>query len=199
MDDMEKKPWLMMLANLPLISVAETAAITRMTTDAVRRRFRDLESQGFLISTKMGMIRSQQERFWVTSTGVKFAYENGHHHLLEKDIDRIDRSVLRLNDYPISYWTPDTSDDWHGHDPFGNDEPVGHVHPPASAKEDMVRNLIRRLPRLELIYRVAPGLLTTGIICPDTPDPRPQRIARMTDFLVVPQSTSLRCGSAVRG
>ena len=76
----EQRRLLRITARMPLASVANLAAVTRLEEEKVRRMLNRLRRDGWVSSVMRGMTERRQHRYFLTSHAVDLLYTTGHQH-----------------------------------------------------------------------------------------------------------------------
>ncbi len=192
----EPRRLLRVLGLMPLASASNLASILDTGERQNRRTLDTLRRRGWVSSTRRGMTERRQERRFLTRRAVDLLYAHDHEHPSTRETVR---AAL-----PAGYGAPPPADfnqrftlD-HQHQPHrehlvdspfvvtapGNDAVADgyHEHPPWTATSRGVRTNLRRLAMIEPIYRLAPELLTSGMVRWPSESPAATRELRMTDF-----------------
>lgn len=125
---------------MPLVSAADLAPIWGGGEHPVQVRLRGLRSAGWIESMSVGMTEPQQQRWFLTSQAARTLYTHD---------DRTDPE-----DPPLSRFSDDAPA---GPEAAGVREPL-----PWTATARGVQTCLRRLAALEPLYRLAPGLPSSG-------------------------------------
>lgn len=147
---------------MPLASSRNLAAILTDDVRRVRARLSSLRRAGWIERTSVGMTEPRQQRWFVTGQTARALYT---HDDVRASLD---------DDPPPS--------------PFSDRLPTNaatseaHEHLPWTATSRGVRACVRRLAALELLYRLAPGLLHSGWLHAPDIDAAHRSDSRMTDF-----------------
>ena len=192
----EQRRLLRITGLMPLASVSNLAPILGMGERDIRRMLGRLRRSGWVWSVRWGMTERPQERWFLTRQAVDLLYAHDHQHPSTRETARAalpegygasppeDFAERFAQDHehrphlehlamsPFVAVGSTASDDEHG---------VAHEHPPWTATSRGVEMALRRLAMLEPIYRLAPELLTSGMLrwpAGDAVDPD----LRMTDF-----------------
>lgn len=147
---------------MPLVSAANLVPILSTDERQTRARLDSLRRAGWIDSTRVGMIEARQQRWFLTGEAVRALYDHDETH------------ETAGADPPAS--------------PFEDGSPA-HAAVPGrreqllwTASSRGLRACLRRVAALELLYRIAPGLLDAGwLVVPDS-DAAAMHHTRMTDM-----------------
>ena len=181
---------------MPLASVSNLIPILGAGERKIRRMLNTLRRRGWVWSTRRGMTERRQERWFLTRQAVDFLYAGDHEHPAPREAARAALPEGYSVPPPPHFDQRFAQDHEHLphlehliNSPFvattpGDDAAAGgyHEHPPWTSTSRGVRANLRRLAMLEPIYRLAPDLLTSGILRWPSQSPPATRDLRMTDF-----------------
>ena len=202
----EQRRLLRILGLMPLASVSNLSPVLGVEEYRVRRMLNALGRRDWVASVRRGMTERRQDRWFLTRRAVELLYVNDHEHATPREEARasilvesgrdpgalaeLGRRFSLDHEHLLHQDTSEVS-------PFAPDATAsgalagdGHEHPPWTASARGVQTALRRLGVLEPIYRLAPGLLSSGRVRwpadwagsdPRMIDPR-MTDPRMTDF-----------------
>ena len=177
--------------------MANLAPVLDLEEEKVRRMLGALRRGGWVTSLVRGMTERRQHRWFLTRRAVDILYVTDHQHPAPREEARAAglaafhpegelpddyREWFALDhDHPAHLENQATSPFAAGDAPEANDDSVDHEHPPWTATSRGVETSLRRLARLEPVYRLAPDLIRSGRVRPPA-DVAATHEVRMTDF-----------------
>ena len=174
----EQRRLLRILGLMPLASVSNLAPVLGVEEYRVRRMLNALRRRDWVASVRRGMTERRQHRWFLTRQAVDLLYVNDHEHATPREEARASilvesgrdpRALAELGRRFSLDHEHLSHEDGQGGLPFVADaiasgplDGDGHEHPPWTATARGVQTALRRLAVLEPIYRLAPGLLSSG-------------------------------------
>ena len=143
----------------PFSSCADIAVYYGEDEQRVRRHSARLIANRQVAAITLGALERGQGRLMLSTRGVADVFETSHSHPRLRQLERASEMAADDPNSPEVVAFKAKYDLTHWHFPFGNDD--SHEHAPWTATEDGAKRSISRLPLVEQVNRLAPGILAS--------------------------------------
>ncbi|MXX79792.1 MAG: hypothetical protein F4Y69_02020 [Chloroflexi bacterium] len=171
----EQRRLLRLIGQMPLAATADLALIVSEPEIELQAQLDALVLGGWMGSLRRGMVEVPRQRWYLRARSLTELYTTDHTHLGPRELLRDGTPKPAIADILASSRAEGTrialDHEHYGHrnrlefSPFLSravDAGPGHEHPPWTATARGLQTCLRRLPMLETLYQLAPGLLLDG-------------------------------------